>query len=452
MRRRTVARAVLAALVLVASLTLLVSWQATPPDAVAAAAGQSDTPPAERAAVVPERPNATVVTTDPPGGSGGTAAIVAFTADGRTLYHDDTYGNYFDVDPDPPGSRTVLYVAGSRYDDCPAALAARGNGSFEDGCAEVVIERVNLTTGQTERLHTAVTEWDIWHDVDRLDEHRLVVADIAEDRVFTLNTTTGAVEWEWRAETDYDREESGGQPGDWTHVNDVELLEDGRIMASLRNHDRVVFVEPGSGVQSRWTLGAEDAYDTLYEQHNPDYVPEARGGPAVLVADSENNRVVEYQRADGGWHQTWTWQDGQLRWPRDADRLPNGHTLVTDSQGDRVLEVDETGAVVWSIRVPTPYEAERLGTGDESANGTSKRASTDGTAGESAAGEQTTGLAWAVAFVTGPLTNGLLYVAPGWMRFGDLLVALGLAAAGLVWLGAELYWRAAHRRLVAAVH
>jgi len=449
MRRRTLIRAAFAAVVVVASLTLLVAWQQTPSDAVVAAAGESDTPLSEREAVVPERPNATVVTTDPPGGNSGTAAIVAFTDDGRTLYHNDTYGNYFDVDPDPPGSRTVLYVAGTRYDDCPGALAARANGSFDDGCAEVVIERANLTTGETERLHTAVTAWDIWHDVDRLGEDRLVVADIADDRVFTLNTTTGAVEWEWRAESDYDRDSSGGQPGDWTHVNDVELLEDGRIMASLRNHDRVVFIEPGSGVQREWTLGAEDAYGILYEQHNPDYIPEAEGGPAVLVADSENNRVVEYQRVDGQWRQSWTWRDDPLRWPRDADRLPTGHTLVTDSQGDRVLEVDEDGAVVWSISVPTPYEAERLGTGDESTNGASRQVLTNGTAVDSPTGDEVTGLAWVVAFLTGPAVNGLLYVAPGWMRFGDLLVALGLAGTGLVWLGAELYWRRAHRRLVA---
>ena len=40
-------------------------------------------------------------------------------------------------------------VAGTRYDDCPDALAARGNGSYADGCAQVVIERVNLTTDET---------------------------------------------------------------------------------------------------------------------------------------------------------------------------------------------------------------------------------------------------------------------------------------------------------------
>jgi hypothetical protein len=73
----------------------------------------------------------------------------------------------------------------------------------------------------------------------------------------------------------------------------------------------------------------------FYEQHNPDYIPEERGGPAVLVADSENGRVVEYGRTpgngtpvtDGTWERTWQWRDGRLQWPRDADRLPNGGWL-----------------------------------------------------------------------------------------------------------------------------
>jgi len=64
-----------------------------------------------------------------------------------------------------------------------------------------------------------------------------------------------------------------------------------------------------------WTLGSEDDYDTIYEQHNPDFIPAERGGPAVVVADSENGRVLEYQREDGDWEQSWTWEDRRLQWP-----------------------------------------------------------------------------------------------------------------------------------------
>jgi len=384
-----------------------------------------------------------VITTDPPGWTSGTATLVAVTADGRTLYQNDTYGNYFDVDPDPPGSRTVLYVAGSRYEQCPTALEARSNETFDDGCAEVVVERANLSTGDTETVHTAVTAGDVWHDVDRIDDDRLLVADLSTDRVFVLDTSTDAIEWEWRAADDLDPD-SGGQPDDWTHLNDVEALDDGRIMVSLRNQDRVVFLDPGNGLREGWTLGAENAYGILYEQHNPDYVPPERGGPAVVVADSENNRVVEYQYTEGQWRQVWTWRDDELRWPRDADRLAGGHTLVTDSQGNRVIELDENDEVVLRIDVPTPYEAERLGTGDESATGWSKTTLVNGTHPPSGADPadraRHTGLARIVAVLTGPVVNGLLYVAPAWMTLWDLVAALVLGGTTLTWLLIELHW------------
>ncbi len=449
MNVRTAVRAVCLVVVLASVAGLGVSWLGSPTDATAAAAAQTDAPVEQRDPVVADRDGPTVITTDPPGGNDGVAAIVAFDGDGRPLYHNDTYGNYFDVDPDPPGSRTVLYVAGSRYDDCPESLASRANGTFEDGCAEVAVERANLTTGETERIHTAVTAWDIWHDVDRVGEDRLLVADIAEDRAFVLNTTTDEIEWEWRAEADLDPD-SGGKAGDWTHINDVESLPDGRVMVSLRNQDRVAFVDPESGLQENWTLGAEDAYGILYEQHNPDYIPPARGGPAVVVGDSENNRVAEYQRIDGQWTQVWTWSDDRLQWPRDADRLPGGHTLVTDSQGNRVLELDEDGDVAWQVEISTPYEAERLGTGDESATGRSRVAVENGTY-RSATGSEPdraskSGLAWIVAFVRGPVVNGLLYAAPAWMTVGDLVIAGVLVATVALWSVLELRWSSVELR------
>ncbi|MFC7195040.1 hypothetical protein ACFQL4_10875 [Halosimplex aquaticum] len=151
--------------------------------------------------------------------------------------------------------------------------------------------------------------------------------------MFVLNTTTKEIEWEWEAQTDFPLSGGGPYPNDWTHVNDIEVLPDGRFMVSLRNQDQVVFLKQGTGLLENQTLGAEDDHDVLYEQHNPDFIPAERGGPAVLVADSENDRVVEYQREGGNWTRTWKWSDGTVDWPRDADRLPNGNTLIVDSNG-----------------------------------------------------------------------------------------------------------------------
>jgi len=297
------------------------------------------------------------------------ADLVAFTADGEVIYHEADYGVYFDVDPVPGTRFTVEYLASRHFNDttCDAVDA--------DRCTRDVIRRVNLTTGESQTVYAEVTP-RIYsarhHDADRIDDAHLVLADILRDRVAVVDTRSGEVVWEWRAEYDY-AESSGGKWFDWTHLNDVEVLPDGRIMASLRNQDSVVFLDPDEpgqeALNESWTLGADDDHSVLHEQHNADYIPAERGGPAVLVGDSENDRVVEYSRVDGGWEQTWTWTREGLSWPRDADRLPNGNTVVVNSRGEQVLGVGPNGEVVWRVAVGMPYDVERLGTGDESAGG-----------------------------------------------------------------------------------
>ncbi|MFW5903144.1 MAG: aryl-sulfate sulfotransferase, partial [Halolamina sp.] len=282
-----------------------------------------------------------------------------------------------------------------------------------------------------------------WHDVDRIDEDHLLVGDIGRDRVFIIDTETQIVEWEWDAQSAIPMSEGGVFPSDWTHLNDVELLPDDRIMVSLRNQDKVVFLDRETGLQENWTLGADGDHDVLYEQHNPEYIPEEQGGPAVLVADSEGHRVVEYQREDGEWNRTWEWSDAELRWPRDADRLPNGHTLITDSNGNRVIEVDRSGEIVWSTDVDTPYEADHFGPGGESGGGESasrlglsSRTATD-TAEESITKRTEDGLKRLYPPI---VLNGLLFASPPWVGPIEITAAFGLLAAVLAWVVFELRW------------
>jgi len=58
---------------------------------------------------------------------------------------------------------------------------------------------------------------------------------------------------------------------------------------------------------------------------------------------------------------------------RDADRLPNGNTLITDTHGNRVMAINESGDIVWEVESTLPYDAERLETGAESESGQSAR-------------------------------------------------------------------------------
>jgi hypothetical protein len=201
--------------------------------------------------------------------------------------------------------------------------------------------------------------------------------DTNHDRVFVYNLTTDEITWEWELRDHFPPEMDGGHREDWSHVNDVDPLPGNRLLVSPRNFDQVVVVDRDTG-EIGMRLGADDRHGILHEQHNPDYLEGEDGTPTLLVADSENDRVVEYAYTNGTWSLTWS-LTGNPNWPRDADRLPNGNTLVTDSLNHRVVEVTPRGEVVWEYVVTWgPYEAERVAHGDGSAGPTMRDLGTTG--------------------------------------------------------------------------
>ena len=215
------------------------------------------------------------------------------------------------------------------------------------------------------------------HDVDLINDDELLVAGInydqgttSNDSVFIYNRTTDERTWEWKFKNYYlNNSDKGIETKDWTHVNDIDRISQGEYLVSVRNMDQVIVVNRSTkAIEMR--LGEDDDYDTLDEQHNPNYLESENGTPTILVADSENDRIVEYARVGGPpgkgeWKRTWT-LTGNLNWPRDADRLPNGNTLITDTLNNRVIEVTPGGTVVWEMYAPwATYDAERVAHGDE---------------------------------------------------------------------------------------
>ncbi len=387
----------------------------------------------------------TVITTSQHGNN----FLVAFEPDGTVAYYDDRYAFYNEVER-VPGTDSVVYVATEHLDreECHAT----------EPCNRNLIERVNLTTGERERLYERTNPRDRnqWHALDLVDDDHVVVGDIAYDRVFGLDVETKMIEWEWEAQSDFDRSGGGVYPGDWTHLNDVEVLPDGRVMVSLRNQDQVVFLDPEDGLQRNWTLGSDGDHSVLYEQHNPDYIPSAGGGPAVLVADSENNRVVEYERRDGEWRETWSWSDAEMRWPRDADRLPNGHTMVVDSNGARVFELDRDNDVVWSVAIKGAYDVERFDApADREGVETATRLGLSSSGGENGSARDHVpdpravpkgSLAVLDSVLPSVAVNGLLYVTPPWFGVRELAATLALGCTATTWVAVELRLRGYHLR------
>ncbi len=390
----------------------------------------------------------TVTTTHTGYGTGETGALAVFDENGTRVYQNTTYDRYYDVDPVSTGKYDIIYVA--QTDRQPAACGLQ-TGALQN-CVTQHIKHTNLSTDETRTVYETtifVTGGsDSWHDVDRLDDDRYLVADLFEDRVFIINTSTGVKEFEWAVDEDYPLTSGGRNKADWAHVNDADMVRNGTVMASLRNQDQVVFIDTDTGLQENLTLGTDGDYGTLYEQHNPDYIPRDRGGPAVLVADSQNNRVIEYQRnaTTDSWEQSWVYERN-LAWPRDADRLPSGNTLITDTHNNRLIEINQSGDIVWKADFLFPYDAERLETGKGSQGGKAASAlnltseTETATASDGGGGSALSHLNnWFNRHVPAKLQHGVLWVAPPWMTLLDVILVGCVAGLTLAWFIAECRW------------
>ncbi|MFX1344271.1 MAG: aryl-sulfate sulfotransferase [Promethearchaeota archaeon] len=213
------------------------------------------------------------------------------------------------------------------------------------------------------------------HDVDYLgfDENgdeTFLIADTSNNRVMECYRN-GTIKWGWNATDHYTYGESAeGDPlleggWDWTHVNDADRLPDGSTMISLRNFDKVIIVNTTATGDILWEYGEYGNYTLCNHIHNPLYTPQG----TIIISDSENQRIIEVNRTTKEiiWEYAPT-GDEALSWPRDADLLPNGHMLISDSArmggNNRIWEIDrETKEVLWYFDTSNAnYDADRLDT------------------------------------------------------------------------------------------
>ncbi|WP_336024452.1 aryl-sulfate sulfotransferase [Halobellus salinisoli] len=359
--------------------------------------------------------------------------------------HDDRVGGdawFFDVDPMPNGN---LLVSSPRAGDT------------------LVFE---LDPDTQERVWEQRFDMTDTHDVAYLGDDRIAIAnmrqwnesaDRSDDRIVVYNRSTEEFTWEWYFRNHYPPSTDGGYNDDWSHVNDVDKIDDDRLLLSPRNFDQAIVVDMETKeIVER--LGSDQEYDVLREQHNPDWLLSENGTPTILVADSENNRIVEYAKEDGEWVRTWEVGSESLNWPRDADRLPNGNTLVTDTLNHRVMEITPTGEVVWEYYATWgPYDAERMGTGPESSGPTIRDMNASGTyaitgsANLTAGGEGSVGFDGRIraTFADTPLEEPMNefatrwahvtpWLRPVWMSGWDFVWAICAVLVGVTWASGEL--------------
>lgn len=173
-------------------------------------------------------------------------------------------------------------------------------------------------------------------------------------------TTDGKSVWEWRAWEHLDPEADRiaavqDYRAEWTHANGVAELPDGNIALSFRNISTVIIIDRKTG-KIIWKLGAPP----LSGQHAP--MPLTNGhlllfdnGPHRLDHTMPFSRVIEVELATK--QIVWKYQEQreyEFFSPRisNAQRLPNGNTLVCEGDFGRLFEVTTDGELVWEYVNP----------------------------------------------------------------------------------------------------
>lgn len=249
---------------------------------------------------------------------------------------------------------------------------------------------------------------------------------MGNDRTFTV-AQNGSITWNWNGTRRFGEgsrfDQQYGSPERQGPEKRLDTHERYRpaterelpaLDSELRRHRRG---EPRDEPNRRCHRAAGN-HSSLYEQHSPYRLSE---WGTIIIADSENDRVVEYDLQSE--EAVWTHGgDDVLLWPRDADRFPNGNTLIVDSLHTRVIEVNPSGEIVWEYSgVRLSYTADRKGVSEEG--------------GETVPGWQLDGetqnAAAPVGFVR-QVEGWASYVLPVWVQLPELLTLLGIAVTGIL--------------------
>lgn len=151
--------------------------------------------------------------------------------------------------------------------------------------------------------------------------------------------------------------------GDYTHANSIDLIgpldamnfpfgQAGQVLVSLRELDLLAVLDLERG-ETVWALRG-----AWLGQHDPDILP---NGDILLFdnaghyQDGGQSRVIQFDPKT--LELVWSYSGSAAR-PFESivrsgqERLANGNTLITESDGGRIFEVTPMGEIVWEFVNP----------------------------------------------------------------------------------------------------
>ncbi len=193
----------------------------------------------------------------------------------------------------------------------------------------------------------------ISHDADRLPNGNTIYVFGAHDQISDAQVKEvnpkGEIVWAWYAKDHFNKTPYKDIYDEgWTHTNAVTRLQNGNTLISPRNFNFLVEVDSKGSVVM--TIGE----GLLEDQHDPEVLPNGnilvmnhRRPHTAVEIDSNGKIVWQHVMPDRG------------TWPvRDANRLPNGNTLITGTT--KIIEVTKEGEIVWQLALKgVTFETEK---------------------------------------------------------------------------------------------
>jgi hypothetical protein len=197
------------------------------------------------------------------------------------------------------------------------------------------------------------------HDADRLENGNTLYVFGADDDPLDLHVKeidrAGSLVWSWSAGTAltleaYPQASTEG----WAQANAVTRLANGNTLVNLGSLDLTVEVDALGEIV--WAMDWRGLFDQppahgTYHPHDPEILE----GDRLLVCLQSDApfQVVEIGRNDR--QLVWSYRRQALRTVRDADRLPNGNTLIVGvieaTEESVIFEITPDGEIAWELRL-----------------------------------------------------------------------------------------------------
>ncbi|HLK36101.1 MAG TPA: PQQ-binding-like beta-propeller repeat protein [Polyangiaceae bacterium] len=165
----------------------------------------------------------------------------------------------------------------------------------------------------------------------------IFIADQGNQRIIEVSVFTKKIVWQY-GQTGL----SGVGADQLNNPNSAELLANGHVLIADENNNRAIEVDRAKNIVATFTAGGTVSGAAFASRLvNGD----------TLITDSNNSRIVEVDKSDNVVWQYLTNGDpnsNSAPLPTRAVRLRNGNTLISDQFNDRVIEVDPAKDIVKS--------------------------------------------------------------------------------------------------------